>query len=393
MKHTFYNIPFIFIKLSLIIIVLLFTTLSCDDSVRQERKEYSIALKTYSKVMEYAQNHYTENRSGSKAGYVSGSASFYYHDSSIEVEYTMLGDTYYEKGSLKLLNLYGSNDHSSVMIHGVWSPQGTGNGIINIGLTNDNWLRIQIQGDNFMYWDEYLIDSPNEILDLFSTAASKIGYTNMGINPKLEIDMRNDKGISDIDQASYALGIYMAQMVTMNDLGDLNLDYINKGYTDYFDLGDDFFDKNFVNDRMNSYMNKRNENIGMENKAKGEAFLEKKSKEEGVVTTRSGLLYKILNSGNGVFATSIRDTVTVNYTLTSIDGEKIESSLDMGKPVTFPLSNVITGWAEGMQLIDEGGKIMLYVPSDLAYGENGPNGPNETLIFEVDLIKVKHASN
>ena len=196
---------------------------------------------------------------------------------------------------------------------------------------------------------------------------------------------------ADVDSASYAFGVYMAQMTTMNNLGDLNLSEIIKGYKDYL-KDNDQFDNYFVNDRMNSFMGKRREAVGKENKEKGEAFLAKISNEEGVVTTESGLRYKVLNSGNGVFATSARDTVTVNYTLTSVDGEKIESSLDMGEPITFPLSNVIPGWTEGMQLIDEGGKIMLYVPSDLAYGENGPNGPNETLVFEVDLIEVKHAS-
>jgi FKBP-type peptidyl-prolyl cis-trans isomerase len=183
----------------------------------------------------------------------------------------------------------------------------------------------------------------------------------------------------------------MAQMIKMNNLGDMNLSQILKGYKDYLKDADQF-DQYFVNDRMNNFMGKRREAIGRENKEKGEAFLEKISKEDGVVVTESGLMYKILQSGNGVFATSSRDTVTVNYTLTSVDGEKIESSLDMGEPITFPLANVIPGWTEGMQLIDEGGKIMLYVPSNLAYGENGPNGPNETLVFEVDLIEVKHAS-
>jgi FKBP-type peptidyl-prolyl cis-trans isomerase len=196
---------------------------------------------------------------------------------------------------------------------------------------------------------------------------------------------------ADVDSASYAFGVYMAQMIKMNNLGDMNLSQILKGYKDYLKDADQF-DQYFVNDRMNNFMGKRREAIGRENKEKGEAFLEKISKEDGVVVTESGLMYKILQSGNGVFATSSRDTVTVNYTLTTVDGEKIESSLDMGEPITFPLANVIPGWTEGMQLIDEGGKIMLYVPSDLAYGENGPNGPNETLVFEVDLIEVKHAS-
>jgi FKBP-type peptidyl-prolyl cis-trans isomerase FklB len=196
---------------------------------------------------------------------------------------------------------------------------------------------------------------------------------------------------ADVDSASYALGVYLAQMVTMNDLGDLNLGQIIKGYKAYLKNSDDF-DNNFVNDRMNSFMGKRREAVGQENLRKGLEFLEKMAKEEGVIKTESGLLYKILESGNGNFPTSEKDTVTVNYKLTSVDGELIEAS-EEGDPVTFPLSNVIAGWVEGIQKVDEGGKIMLYVPSELAYGENGPTGPNETLVFEVDLLEVKHATS
>ena len=195
---------------------------------------------------------------------------------------------------------------------------------------------------------------------------------------------------ADVDSASYALGVYMAQMVSMNDLGDLNLGQIVKGYKDYLKDADNF-DNSFVNDRMNSFMGKRREAVGQENLRKGEEFLAKMAKEEGVVTTESGLMYKIISNGNGNFPTSERDTVTANYKLSSVDGELIESSEENG-PVTFPLSNVIPGWVEGIQKIDEGGKIMLYVPSDLANGENGPTGPNETLVFEVELVEVKHAS-
>lgn len=196
---------------------------------------------------------------------------------------------------------------------------------------------------------------------------------------------------ADVDSASYALGVYFGQMVKMNDLGDLNLAKIIKGYKDYM-KDDSQFDNYFVNERMNSFMEKRRAAVGEENRKKGEAFLAKNAKEEGVIVTESGLQYKILENGNGNFPTSVLDTVTVHYTLSSVDGEVLETSTD-GEPVSFSLSNVIPGWIEGIQLIDEGGKIMLYIPSDLAYGENGPMGANETLVFEVDLLGVTHAED
>jgi len=196
---------------------------------------------------------------------------------------------------------------------------------------------------------------------------------------------------ADVDSASYAFGVYMAQMVSMNDLGDLNLGEIVKGYKDYLKDADNF-DNSFVNERMNSFIGKRREAVSQENIRKADEFFAKTAKEEGVVTTDSGLMYKIISNGNGNFPASERDTVTVNYKLTTVDGELIESSEDNG-PVTFPISDVIKGWVEGIQKIDEGGKIMLYVPSDLAYGDNGPAGPNGALVFEVELVEVKHASD
>ena len=81
--------------------------------------------------------------------------------------------------------------------------------------------------------------------------------------------------------------------------------------------------------------------------------------------------------------------MTVNYKLSDVDGNLIESNEGYG-PVSFSLAGVIPGWTEGIQKIDEGGKIMLYVPSELAYGENGPVGANQTLVFEVELLEVKH---
>ena len=194
---------------------------------------------------------------------------------------------------------------------------------------------------------------------------------------------------AEIDSASYALGVYLGQMVQMNNIGDLNLNKIVKGYQDYL-KNSDSFDPNFVNETMNSFMQKKRDAIGEVNRQKGEAFLAKNAQEPGVITTDSGLQYKIISNGNGNFPTS-RDTVVANYTLTTVDGDVIESTADFGEPVSFPLTNVIQGWSEGIQLIDEGGKIMLYVPSDLAYGQNGPNGPNETLVFDIELVEVKHA--
>src|SRR6201992_3584588 len=125
---------------------------------------------------------------------------------------------------------------------------------------------------------------------------------------------------------------------------------------------------------------------------KGEAFLKENASKEGVKTTASGLQYKIVKEGAGK-SPKATDTVLVHYRGTLLNGTEFDSSYKRNEPISFPLNRVIPGWTEGLQLVKEGGKAILYIPSKLAYGESGtpggPIGPNETLIFEVELLKVQ----
>lgn len=126
------------------------------------------------------------------------------------------------------------------------------------------------------------------------------------------------------------------------------------------------------------------------NKKAGTDFLAANKSKPGVKTTASGLQYLVEKEGTGA-KPKATDTVKVNYLGTKIDGEKFDSSYDRGQPATFPLNGVIKGWSEGLQLMPVGSKYKLFVPSDLAYGENGPGqiGPNATLIFEVELLDIE----
>ena len=125
---------------------------------------------------------------------------------------------------------------------------------------------------------------------------------------------------------------------------------------------------------------------------KGEKFLAENKSKEGVKTTASGLQYKITKEGTGK-SPAATDRVLVHYEGKLLDGSVFDSSIKRGEPIAFPLNRVIPGWTEGLQLIKEGGKAILYIPSALAYGASGtpggPIGPNETLIFEVELIKIQ----
>jgi FKBP-type peptidyl-prolyl cis-trans isomerase len=128
-------------------------------------------------------------------------------------------------------------------------------------------------------------------------------------------------------------------------------------------------------------------------KQEGEAFLAENAKREGVKTTASGLQYEVMTEGSGA-KPSAEDRVTVHYKGTLINGEEFDSSYSRGQPVTFPLSNVIPGWTEGVQLMAPGAKYKFFIPAALGYGERGAGvkiGPNETLVFEVELISVEKA--
>ena len=127
------------------------------------------------------------------------------------------------------------------------------------------------------------------------------------------------------------------------------------------------------------------------NSARETQFLADNSKKPGVMTTASGLQYQVISSGTGP-KPKATDVVKVDYVGTLIDGTTFDSSIERKQPATFSLNGVIPGWAEGIQLMPVGSKYRLFIPSKLAYGENGTNGrigPNETLIFEVNLLSIE----
>ena len=131
--------------------------------------------------------------------------------------------------------------------------------------------------------------------------------------------------------------------------------------------------------------------VGEKNKKEGEVFLAANKAKEGVKTAPSGLQYKVIKPGTGK-KPQATDTVTVHYRGTLADGTEFDSSYRRGKPATFPVSGVIPGWTEALQLMEEGAKWQVVIPSKLAYGEQGAGqaiGPNATLIFEVELISIQ----
>jgi FKBP-type peptidyl-prolyl cis-trans isomerase len=132
------------------------------------------------------------------------------------------------------------------------------------------------------------------------------------------------------------------------------------------------------------------EKLKVQGKVESDKFFAEVKTRKGVIALPSGLAYEIVKPGAGDFPKAT-DTVKVHYTGTLLNGTKFDSSIDRGEPAEFALDGVIPGWTEGIQKINKGGKIKLYIPSQLAYGENGNQGipPNSTLIFDVELLEIK----
>lgn len=192
------------------------------------------------------------------------------------------------------------------------------------------------------------------------------------------------------DSLAYALGVNIGENLKQSGFDQLNTAALEKALNDVYSGDSTLFSIEEAGQVINNFMMVKSEAKAAGAKQAGLEFLAENAKREGVITTASGLQYEVIEEGTGA-SPSATDKVTVHYHGTLIDGTVFDSSVDRGQPATFPLNGVIPGWTEGLQLMKEGGKSKLYIPSDLAYGDQGASdliGPGSTLIFEVELIKV-----
>ena len=195
---------------------------------------------------------------------------------------------------------------------------------------------------------------------------------------------------SDVDSVSYMMGYNFGMMLKQNDFGPLSVNGLIKGIKAAND-GVTEIDYMQFQQIVNGFLEKRGEAIAQEMVKRSEDMLTAKEKEEGVVKTESGLLYKVIREGEGIKPTA-KDTVEVHYEGTNLDGKVFDSSYERDQTATFPLGGVIAGWTEGLQYVGEGGEIMLWIPAELAYGDRGASAdirPNEALTFKVELKNVK----
>ncbi|MBE6317374.1 MAG: FKBP-type peptidyl-prolyl cis-trans isomerase [Bacteroidales bacterium] len=200
-----------------------------------------------------------------------------------------------------------------------------------------------------------------------------------------------------MERLSYALGLSMGNNFKSSGIEEMNIKEFAEGVAAVFEGSQPKMSydeaKNVIREFFTALEEKQNAaaaKMGEVNKAAGEAFLAENAKRPEVKTTKSGLQYEVINEGSGNKPMA-SDTVVVHYTGTLIDGTVFDSSVERGTPATFGVTQVIPGWVEALQMMQEGAKWRLYIPSDLAYGSRGAGGaigPNSTLIFDVELIQI-----
>lgn len=193
-----------------------------------------------------------------------------------------------------------------------------------------------------------------------------------------------------MDKFSYAIGLGIGQNLASMGARGINVEDFAQAVKDVLDGNKTAITHTEARDIVNKFFAEVEEKMNAENISKGKAFLEENKKKPNIVTLPSGLQYEIIKPGNGK-KPKATDRVRCHYEGTLIDGTLFDSSIKRGEPAVFGVNQVIKGWVEALQLMSEGAKWKLYIPSDLAYGAQGAGEmipPHSTLIFEVELIEV-----
>ena len=193
-----------------------------------------------------------------------------------------------------------------------------------------------------------------------------------------------------MDKFSYAIGLGIGQNLLSMGAQGINVEDFAQAIADVLNRNELAMSHNEAREIVNKYFMELEEKMNAENIAKGKAYLEENAKKEGIITLPSGLQYEVITEGNGK-KPSATDRVKCHYEGTLIDGTLFDSSIKRGQPAVFGVNQVIKGWVEALQLMSEGSKWRLFIPSELGYGAQQAGEmipPHSTLIFEVELIEV-----
>jgi len=193
-----------------------------------------------------------------------------------------------------------------------------------------------------------------------------------------------------MDKFSYAIGLGIGQNLLGMGAKDIKVEDFAQAIKDVIEGNQTAISHQEAREIVNKYFEELEARMSAANIEQGKIFLEENKKREGVVTLASGLQYEVITEGTGKKAQAT-DQVKCHYEGTLIDGTLFDSSVKRGEPAVFGVNQVIPGWVEALQLMPEGSKWKLYIPSDLAYGAHGAGDmipPHTTLVFEVELIEV-----
>ena len=189
---------------------------------------------------------------------------------------------------------------------------------------------------------------------------------------------------------SYALGLSIASNLKNSGVEALDIEHFTQGLNAIINNEEIRMSPDQVNQILNDFFEGMQKKAEGNNSEQGKAFLAENKNKPGVVETPSGLQYQVITEGTGPKPTA-KNQVKVHYTGALIDGTVFDSSVSRGEPATFGVTQVISGWVEGLQLMPKGSKYKFFIPSNLAYGPQGAGkaiGPNATLIFEVELLDI-----
>ena len=193
-----------------------------------------------------------------------------------------------------------------------------------------------------------------------------------------------------MDKFSYAIGLGIGQNLLSMGAQGINVEDFAQAIADVLNRNELAMSHNEAREIVNKYFEELEAKMNAENIEKGKAFLAENAKKEGIITLPSGLQYQVLQEGNGK-KPSATDRVKCHYEGTLINGTLFDSSIKRGQPAVFGVNQVIRGWVEALQLMSEGSKWRLFIPSELGYGAQQAGElipPHSTLIFEVELIEV-----
>jgi len=216
------------------------------------------------------------------------------------------------------------------------------------------------------------------------------GQAKKPVSKTKSIPANSATAMSSTDSLSYAIGVQVAEYYKTEGVEKINAEYVKKAFNDVYTnkplaISEEECNMN-IQQKLQQFMAQKISAV----KEAGIKFLEENKKRPGVVTLPDGLQYEIITKGTGPIPTAT-DTVQANYIGTLLDGKEFDNSYKRGQPLTIPVSGVIRGWTEALELMPVGSKWKLFIPSDLAYGDRGAGGAipgGATLIFEIELLNI-----